>query len=119
MKLDCHCSTSNYTEITEMTEMALPKASSRNKPVNGFKLSVATLSFRTIGTLEPGVIVGLAELLPAAVFTKVNNYCLPSSPPQDRRYYRLPTANLCTAERAQVAPLPISQIACQPFRRKI
>ena len=54
-----------------MTEMALPKASSRNKPVNGFKLSVATSSSLTIGMLEPGVIVGLAELLPAAVFMKV------------------------------------------------
>ena len=53
-----------------MTEMALPKASSRNKPVNGFKLSVATSSSLTIGTPEPGVTVGLAELLPAAVFMK-------------------------------------------------
>ena len=51
--------------------MALQKASSRNKPVNGFKLSVATSSSLIIGMLEPGVIVSLAELLPAAVFMKV------------------------------------------------
>ena len=54
-----------------MTETASQKVSSRNRPANGFKLSVVTLSFRIIGTLVPGVIVALAELLPAVVFTKV------------------------------------------------